>query len=119
MKKLSILFIAALVVLSCSNNKFRAKIEGEITGLKSGEITLKVLELNNQRTLDTIKVESGRFSYTIKKSSDNSDFYYLYYKTKRVASLFVMSGDKIIVNKRRAKELRCLFAFSRLANAND
>ena len=97
MKKLSLLLIAALVVLSCSNNKFRAKIEGEIDGLKNGEIILKVLELNNQRTLDTIKVESGKFRYTIKKSSDNSDFYYLYYKTKRVASLFVMPSDKIVV----------------------
>ncbi len=98
MKKLCLFFTAALIVLSCSNNKFRAKIEGEITGLKSGEITIRVLELNNQRTLDTIKVESGRFGYTIKNNSDKSDFYYLYFKQRKVASLFVMNGDKISVN---------------------
>ncbi len=98
MKKLCLSLIAILVLLSCSHNKFRAKIQGEITGLKSGELTLRVLELNNQRTLDTIKVESGKFRYTIKKSSDNSDFYYIFYKQRRVASLFVMPGDKIIVN---------------------
>ena len=98
MKKLCILTIATLAVLSCTNYKFRAKIEGDVAGLKSGEITLRVLEVNNQRTVDTIQVESGKFSYTIKKKSENSDFYYLYFKERRIASLFIVPGDKIVVN---------------------
>ena len=98
MRKLCLLSIVTLFVLSCTVDKFKATIEGDVAGLKKGEIILKVLEVNNQRTIDTIKVESEKFRYTITGATESSDFYYLFYKERKIASLFVMPGDKITIN---------------------
>ncbi len=96
MRNTSLLILTALLILSCSDQKFKAKIKANVSGLHRGELVIKVLELNNQRAVDTIKTDKkGNFEYTVRKKAVEADFYYLYYKETRIASLFVQNEDRI------------------------
>lgn len=95
MKKIAIILLLSITIFSCKD-KYRAKIEGEITGASKGVLVLKMLDINQQRVIDTIKYSNkGSFSTEINLRGINPDFYYLYYGEKRVASLVLLPGDKI------------------------
>lgn len=95
MRKLIILALITISALSCSKNSQYAKIEGVIEGLNDGELVLRILELNTQRTLDTIDVKNGKFSYRVNKSSKAPEFYYLYHKERKLSSLILLPGDRV------------------------
>lgn len=82
------------MALSCSSDK--ATIKAKIDGLNNGRVVLKVLRLNTQVVADTIKTDNeGSFVYKAKNLSEHPEFYYLYYKENRIASLLLTGGDKI------------------------
>jgi peroxiredoxin len=94
MRKLLLLLITAIIAVSCTSNK--ATIKAKIEGLNNGQLVLKVLRLNAQSVVDTIKTDSeGSFIYRTKKLTELPEFYYLYHKERKVASLILTRGDKI------------------------
>ncbi len=109
MRKFIILAIITISALSCSKNSQYAKIEGVIEGLNDGELVLRILELNAQRTLDTIDVKNGKFSYRVEKDSKTPEFYYLYHKERKLSSLILLPGDRVniytdtLANKQRVE----------------
>jgi peroxiredoxin len=98
MRKIFILAIITIYTLSCSQNSQYAKIEGKIEGLSDGELVLRKLEINTQRTIDTIKTKEGKFSYRVKKSSSSPEFYYIYHKERKLSSLILLPGDKVTIS---------------------
>ncbi|HCV16090.1 MAG TPA: hypothetical protein DF637_07145 [Rikenellaceae bacterium] len=96
MRKLFVAALLSFAVMSCAKQTSKATIEGTITDMQSGNIVLKVLDVNTQVEVDTIIVKSGgKFSYKVKKSTDTPEFYYLYHNNIRIASMILMPGDKI------------------------
>ncbi|MDP3398971.1 MAG: TlpA disulfide reductase family protein [Bacteroidales bacterium] len=96
MRKLFVAALLSFAVMSCTKQTSKAIIEGTITDMQSGNLVLKMLDVNTQIEVDTIVVKSGgKFSYKVKKSSDTPEFYYLYHKSTRIASMILMPGDKI------------------------
>jgi len=84
-------------MISCSSKKI--KISGSIEGLKNSSLVLNVLDVNTQRTIDTILVNGeGRFSYIIEKASSVPEFYYLFYKDRRLASMVLSAGDNVAIS---------------------
>lgn len=92
-------FIAALLLItaiSCSKQNSKAVIEGTITGINEGAIVLSMLDINTQKSIDTIPIkDGGHFKYRIKLNSDSPEFYYLYHKDTRIASMIIKPDDKI------------------------
>lgn len=96
MRKLFVAALLSFAIMSCVKHTSKAVIEGTITDLQSGNIVLKMLDVNTQIEVDTIVVKSGgTFSYKVKKSSDTPEFYYLYHNNTRIASMILMPGDKV------------------------
>jgi peroxiredoxin len=96
MRKLFVAALLSFAVMSCTKQTSKAIIEGTITDMQSGNLVLKMLDVNTQIEVDTIVIKSGgKFSYKVKKSSDTPEFYYLYHKSTRIASMILMPGDKI------------------------
>ena len=93
MKKFFLSAIAVVTALSCTSNK--ATIQGIVEGTTEGNLVLKVLELNNQKVVDTINIEDGKIDYTLKLKDKSPNFYYLYYNQTKVASLVLIPGDKV------------------------
>ncbi len=93
MKKFILSALAAVTVMSCTSNKVR--IQGIIEGATNGELVLRVLELNSQKIVDTIKIEDGKIDYSFKLTNKLPDFYYLYYKQTKIASFVLLPGDRI------------------------
>lgn len=96
MRKLFVAALLSFAIMSCVKHTSKAVIEGTITDLKSGNIVLKMLDVNTQIEVDTIVVKNGgKFSYNVKKSSETPEFYYLYHNSTRIASMILMPGDKV------------------------
>ncbi|PKO95791.1 MAG: hypothetical protein CVU12_08135 [Bacteroidetes bacterium HGW-Bacteroidetes-7] len=96
MRKLFVAALLSFAIMSCVKHTSKAVIEGTITDLQSGNIVLKMLDVNTQIEVDTIVVKNGgKFSYNVKKSSETPEFYYLYHNSTRIASMILMPGDKV------------------------
>jgi len=94
MRKFLLLATISLLAVSCNSDK--ATIKATITGVKDGELVLKMLQINNQIVVDTIKTDSeGSFVYKTGKLSSSPDFYYLYYKDRKIASLVLSKGEDV------------------------
>ena len=62
-------------------------------------MVMKLLNVNQYEVLDTLKTDaSGRFSYKVNIEEGQPEFVYVYYNDKRVASLLLEAGDKVIVS---------------------
>ncbi len=112
MKRFALISLAALALASCTGNS--AKIEATVEGGANQEFIVKMLDINLQNVLDTVKSDNqGKFSYKISEISDSPEFYYLYKGDTRLASFLIKSGDKI--------SLKCdtLGAISELAGSQE
>lgn len=82
MRKFLLIAFTVFLTLSCNSNK--TTIKAKIEGMGEGKLTLRILQLNNQKVVDTIKTDSeGSFIYKSRKLSTQPEFYYLYYKERR------------------------------------
>lgn len=93
MKKFFLIALASITAFACSHNK--ATIQGIVEGTTTGNLILKVLDINNQKLVDTIKIEEGKIDYSLKLKDKSPNFYYLYYKDNKVASLILAQGDEV------------------------
>ncbi|NTU94923.1 MAG: DUF4369 domain-containing protein, partial [Bacteroidales bacterium] len=96
MRKILFFVLISAFTFSCSSNK--ATLKAKIEGLKKGEVVLKVLEINTQKIVDTLKTdENGLLKYSAKIEGKAPNFYFLYYKEKKIASMVLLPGDNIYI----------------------
>lgn len=89
-------FLVAMVCLAaCSRS---AKIQGVIADSSDAKVVVKMLDVNHYKVLDTLETNSrGEFSYRVKLNPGQPEFVYLFCNEKKIASLLLTTGDKIIV----------------------
>ena len=94
MRKILLIAFTAFLVVSCNSNK--TIIKAKVEGMGEGKLTLRILQLNSQRVVDTIKTDNeGSFIYKTRKLSSQPEFYYLYYKERKIASLLIAAGETV------------------------
>ena len=94
MRKILLIAFTAFLVVSCNSNK--TIIKAKVEGMGEGKLTLRILQLNSQRVVDTIKTDSeGSSIYKTRKLSAQPEFYYLYYKERKIASLLIAAGETV------------------------
>ena len=94
--KAAIALMCALVAVSCSGPV--ARIDGTLEGAPSKEVIVKMLNVNTESVLDTVKTDAaGRFSYKVSVAEGQPEFVYLYYSDTRLSSLLLEAGDKVTV----------------------
>ena len=86
--------IASALCAGLSSCNDAARVSGRIEGCPAGApVVLKTLE---GAVTDSVKVSgNGDFSLRVKLPSGAPDFYYLYYKDTKVASLLLAPSDRI------------------------
>jgi peroxiredoxin len=95
MNKLFLAVLIPILFLSCSRSN-NVKINGKIEGATNGDLVLKVLEVSRLVDVDTLKYnKEGRFTVNVKLKGDSPQFYYLYYRNAKVASMVLLPGDVI------------------------
>ena len=92
-----IAFAAAMTALvSCGSN---ARIDGTVADAASSEVIVQLLNSNRYEVLDTVKTDaSGHFSYKVDVAQGQPEFVYVFYKDRKIASLLLEAGDKVIMN---------------------
>ena len=91
------LFIAAAAVFAaaCTNG---AKVEGNLEGVSTSDVVVKLLNVNRYEVLDTVKTDAvGNFTYKMDVTKGQPEFVYLFHKDTKVASLLLEAGDKVKV----------------------
>lgn len=91
-----IIFIAAMVMAaSCST---KAVIDGTVASVPSGEVIVKLLDVNRYVVLDTIATDAaGKYSYKVDVAEGQPEFVYVFYKDTKIASLLLEAGDNVAV----------------------
>jgi peroxiredoxin len=86
---------AALLLFSCKSST-SARIDAKVESLSGGKVVVKVLNIDVQNVIDTVKTdEDGVFRYRIKNINASPEFYYIYYGENRIASLIIKGGDRV------------------------
>lgn len=95
MNKLFLALLIPFLFFSCSRSN-NVKINGKIEGATNGDLVLKILEVSRLSDVDTIKYnKEGRFTVNVKLKGESPQFYYLYYRNAKVASMVLLPGDMI------------------------
>lgn len=80
---------------ACSTN---AVIDGTVTSAPSGEVIVKLLDVNKYVVLDTVAVDAaGKYSYKVAVEEGQPEFVYVFYKDTKIASLLLEAGDNVTV----------------------
>lgn len=91
------LMIAAAVVMAASCST-KAVIDGTVASLPSGEVIVKLLDINKYQVLDTVSTDAaGRFSYKVNVEAGQPEFVYVFHKDTKIASLLLEAGDNVTV----------------------
>ena len=91
------LFIAAAAVFAaaCTNS---AKVDGNLEGVSTSDVVVKLLNVNRYEILDTVKTDAaGNFAYKVEVVKGQPEFVYLFHNDTKVASLLLEAGDKVKV----------------------
>lgn len=95
MKKITSAVLMILVLISCSGNKKRIVIEGEIDGMKNDTILAFGAE-NKGDALDTIYAKDGKFTYSA--PLDTFTTIRLLFKNMQECVVFANKGEKIKIS---------------------
>lgn len=86
-----------LLFMSCactSGNK--ASVSVHIGAANGEDVVLTCLDVNRNSVVDTLTCdESGNVKFKVKVPAGNPDFYYLYLRGDKIASLVLKGGDKV------------------------
>ena len=86
---------AMIIAASCST---KAVIDGTVASLPSGEVIVKLLDVNRYQVLDTVATDAaGRFTYKVDVKEGQPEFVYIFHKDAKIASLLLEAGDKVNV----------------------
>ena len=98
MKKIIIFIVlTSILAVSCSKNK-PAKVTVNVPDAPdSTEVIISKLDINKIVNIDTIDVINNKISFKASVKKGCPDFYYVYYKDRKLVSLVINSGDKIRV----------------------
>ena len=89
-----ILTVAAAAVLSSCGG--RTSISGSIKDCGDAPVTVRLLDVNKYKTLDTLKVKKdGSFSYKMDVAKGQPEFVYLFRGDANVAAVILNAGDKV------------------------
>lgn len=95
--KIVLLGLCALAAASCGQPS--ARIDGILTGAPEKQVVLKLLNVSSYDVLDTVKTDkNGHFSYEVKMEEGQPEFIYLYYGDRKLSSLLLQAGDKVVVS---------------------
>ena len=97
MRSCKILVLGLLVLLAASCGK-NTSIKGTLADAPGRKLTVKMLDVNVYKTLDTVKTDaSGAFRYALDIPEGQPQFVYLYDGDTKIASLLLQKGDKVSV----------------------
>ena len=97
-RTVSRLVLGALVLLAAASCGKNTRITGVLEQGGSQPLTVKLLDVNRFKTLDTLKVgNDGKFNYALKLQEGQPQFIYLFYGETPVASLLLQKGDQVAV----------------------
>ena len=100
--------IAALFLGACDSAS-QARIEGTFAYFPNDSLTLYRLNLSNLIPIDTIVTNHrGYFSTRIKTKEGIPEFYYIGARGETMASLLVLSGDRIFVSVDSSKRIHSI-----------
>ena len=89
--------ISAVMVMAASCST-KAVIDGTVASLPSGEVIVKLLDINRYEVLDTVATDAaGKFSYKVDVKEGQPEFIYVLYKDTKIASLLLEAGDNVTV----------------------
>ena len=92
-----ILTVAAAAVLSSCGG--RTSISGSIKDCGDAPVTVRLLDVNKYKTLDTLKVKKdGSFSYKMDVAEGQPEFVYLFRGDANVAAVILNAGDKVKIS---------------------
>ena len=84
-----------VMAASCST---KAVIDGTVASVPSGEVIVKLLDVNRYVVLDTIATDAaGKYSYKVDVAEGQPEFVYVFYKDTKIASLLLEAGDNVAV----------------------
>lgn len=93
--KILVLGLWVLLAASCGKN---TSIKGTLADAPGRNLTVKMLDVNVYKTLDTVKTDaSGAFRYALDIPEGQPQFVYLYDGDTKIASLLLQKGDKVDV----------------------
>ena len=95
MRKILLIAFTAFLVVSCNSNK--TIIKAKVEGMGEGKLTLRILQLNSQRVVDTIKTDSeGSFIYKTRKLSSQPDSTTCIIKRERLPHFLLLQVKQFI-----------------------
>lgn len=98
MSRFSRIFILAAVAFAAAACGRTASIKGSLSGSKSSEVVVKLLNINKMEVLDTVSVnEKGEFACKVKATKGQPEFVYLFDADVKIASLILQGGDRVYV----------------------
>ena len=84
-----------VMAASCST---KTVIDGTVASLPSGEVIVKLLDINRYEVLDTVATDAaGKFSYKVDIKEGQPEFIYVFHKDTKIASLLLEAGDNVII----------------------
>ena len=87
--------VATVFAAACTNG---TKVEGNLEGVSTSDVVVKLLNVNRYEVLDTVKTDAvGNFTYKMDVTKGQPEFVYLFHKDTKVASLLLEAGDKVKV----------------------
>ena len=86
---------ATVFAAACTNS---AKVDGNLEGVSTSDVVVKLLNVNRYEILDTVKTDAaGNFAYKVEVVKGQPEFVYLFHNDTKVASLLLEAGDKVKV----------------------
>ncbi|MCL2728087.1 MAG: AhpC/TSA family protein [Bacteroidales bacterium] len=97
-KKITILFGAAILFFNACNSSSKAKVEGTFAGYPDDTLDFYRLNLSELVKVDSVVTNSqGGFKVRLETKSGFPEFYYVMNREKTLSSLLVLPGDRISI----------------------
>ncbi|MCF0176746.1 MAG: hypothetical protein HUJ94_07900 [Bacteroidales bacterium] len=91
----SAVLLAVAALASCS----QTKVKIVVSDAPGAQIVVKAYEVNHLEVVDTLSADAqGGCSYKASIAEGDPMFHYIYYNDRRIASMLLKKGDKVLVN---------------------
>lgn len=98
MKRLSRIILSLAAAAAAASCSTKAVIDGTVASLPSGEVIVKLLDINRYEALDTVATDAaGHFTYKVDIEEGQPEFVYLFHGDVKIASLLLEAGDNVVV----------------------
>lgn len=98
MKRLSRIILSLAAAAAAASCSTKAVIDGTVASLPSGEVIVKLLDINRYEVLDTVATDAaGHFTYKVDIEEGQPEFVYLFHDDVKIASLLLEAGDNVVV----------------------